>query len=165
MWVACRRVINKHVFRVAGIGMLAFPEPLISNSIGLCLLAVSFWLPDEPNLRRGDAHTCGCDYHIRALHSKAHIPGGAGALLPPLVMLRKLERREAYRNARYGFVTGPAVPPMAFDGDKVVPAGSLVHGWRSMPKLEGALLRRLSGVGSGASMRCQYGRAGAVAMA
>jgi len=148
---------------VTGVQTCALPISIISDSIGLCLLAASFFLPEEPDPHRGDACSCGCDFHIHASYSRVNKHWGVGALCPPRPVLRKLDPREAYRRERYGFMPAPLVRPPALNSDRMLPVNSCGYSWHSMPKLEGALLRRLGGFGSSAAVRCEYQPAHTVA--
>lgn len=158
-------VLNRHNFRILALGMFAFPEPVVSNSLGVALLAFSFMLPSlEGN--EGRACTCGCDYHRFWLHEHRVMEVGALVQVRRLIT-PKLSPVSRHSDGLYGF--GPILVPLQ-------PAGSLrnsvVSGcespsyrWHKWPKLEGALLRRLSDFGGRTAVKFELNRSAAMSRA
>lgn len=152
-------VFNRTTCRIVAIGLFAFPEPVVSDALGLTLLAVSFLLPElNPDL--GRASSCGCDFHRFTVREPRVL--GNGALVQVRRFLApKLTPHERYHLEPYGF--GPIVLPGA------EPVGTMhsntsirresPYSWHKLPKLEGALLRKLSGYGCRTAVRCEVSRA------
>lgn len=159
-----RLLLNRRTMRIVAVGLLAFPEPLLSGIFGLALFAASFVLPDRRE-DEGRASTCGCDFHRRAFPGRQVM--GAGALVHVRRwIVPKVSTHARYELERYGFV--PAGLP------RVEPAGNLSNaaaascsgypvGWHTWPKLEGALLRRLGGFGTTAAVKCEWIRVASAA--
>lgn len=152
-------VFNKKTCRVVAIGMLAFPDPLVSTAAGVILLAVSFALP-EPNPRQGMAPCCRCDFHRQA--TQEHRVLGNGALIQERRLVApKLSAHAQYLSEAYGF--GPIAPALnelagTLHSDTSIRRDT-IYSWHKLPKLEGALLRRLGNFDGKAAVRCELSRA------
>lgn len=158
-------VLNRHNFRILALGMFAFPEPIVSNSLGVALLVFSFMLPDAEG-NEGRACTCGCDYHRCCLPEHRVMEVGALVQVRRLIAL-KLPLNYGYHAERYGFgpMAVPAQPAGSLRNSTVSGCESPSYRWHKWPKLEGALLRRLSGFGGKAAVKFELNRSAVMSRA
>lgn len=154
-----RTIFNRHALRVVALGMFAFPEPIISDALGLVFLAASFMLPESWNSKRANACSCGCDFHrYRNFRPKeSHL--GQGVLLNEPALSIRLSPREAFATNKYGFVpVSMEARPVRTQPDATNSDGWR-YSWQSLPRLEGTLLQRLSGYGASTAVKCVYSTA------
>lgn len=159
-------VLNRHNFRILALGMFAFPEPVVSNSLGLVLLAISFMLPGAEG-NEGRACTCGCDYHCRCMVYEHRVMEVGALVQVRRFIALKLPFNYGYHAERYGFgpMAVPAQPAGSLRNSTVSGCESPSYRWYKWPKLEGALLRRLSGFGGKTAVKFELNRSAAMSRA
>ena len=159
-------VLNRHSFRILALLMFAFPEPIVSNSLGVALLIFSFMLPSlEGN--EGRACACGCDYHCRCMVHEYRVMGAGALVQVRRLIAPKLPLHYGYHAERYGFgpMAVPAQPAGSLRNSTVSGCEFPSYRWYKWPKLEGALLRRLSGFGGRTAVKCELNRSAAMSRA
>lgn len=161
MSISHKHFWNRRNIRILAIGMLAFPEPVITTVLALSLMGVSFLLPDvESNM--GRACTCGCDYHRCPTHAPEKHHMGTGALVHNRRLLSpNAFHTEAVRvTDRYGFLLAlpPGIPADTLYSTNKAKQECNSYRLQGIPAMEGSLLKRQTGYGSKAAVRWEQDR-------